>query len=497
MTSAPAHTERFDRRLADSSLLQTGAFIDGAWLDDAPNGRFDVMDPATGETIAAVRSCGRHETAIAIRAAAQALDAWRDRPARARSRALKAIHAKILQHAEDLAQLITWESGKPIGEARGEVSYGAAYIEWFAEQAPRANGDIIPPPASDRMVLVTRAPVGVVACITPWNFPLAMLARKIAPALAAGCTVVCKPSEETPLTAFALAELAHSAGLPRGVLNVVAGDAAEIGAALLESDTVRKLTFTGSTAVGKQLAASAARTVKRTSMELGGNAPCIVFADADLQRAAMGLMSAKFRNAGQTCIAVNRVLIARSIADDLAHELRERMSMLRLGPGRSDTTSMGPLIHKRAADRVERLLQAAQRDGATVERFGSTDGLGPAFVRPALVTNAAPSLDICTLEVFGPVLTMLTFDDEDEAVEMANATPSGLAAYLYSQDHRRLLRVGARLHAGMIGANETALSNEAAPFGGVKESGYGREGSVHGLDDYLDHKYLCLGGLST
>jgi succinate-semialdehyde dehydrogenase/glutarate-semialdehyde dehydrogenase len=403
----------------------------------------------------------------------------------------------LLDAQEDLARLMTAEQGKPLAESRGEIVYGASYIEWFAEEAKRIYGDTIPGPASDKRIVIIKQPVGVVACITPWNFPNAMLARKIAPALAAGCTVVCKPANETPLSALAMAELAQRAGIPPGVINVVAGVTREIGAELTGNPTVRKLTFTGSTAVGKLLMEQCAGTVKRTSMELGGNAPFIVFDDADLDAAVQGAMICKFRNAGQTCVCANRILVQEGVYDEFVGRLREAMSSLRIGNGAEEGITIGPLINEGAANDVLDFVQDAVARGASVVVGGGRSELGSCFVEPTVLTNVSDDMRVFREEIFGPVAPVFKFRTEEEAVAMANDTEFGLACYFYARDIGRVWRVAEGLEYGIVGINEGIISNEMAPFGGVKESGQGREGSKYGLDDYLEIKYMCMGGISS
>ena len=481
--------------LADAGLLRADAFIDGAWSPSLGGHRYPVADPATGHVLCHVARCGEAEADRAILAAQAALPGWRATPETARSRLLRGLHYQIITHAGDLALLVTLESGKPLAEAREEVLYAAGYVEWFAECAKRINGEVIPAPRGDMRLLAFREAVGVVGCITPWNFPLAMLARKVAPALAAGCTVVCKPSEETPLAGLALAELVRRAGFPAGCVNLVSGDAPAIGRALTRSPLVRKLTFTGSTATGKALLAACAATMKRTSMELGGNAPFLVFADADLGAAVDGLLAAKFRNAGQTCIAPNRVLAEAPVQDAVAARLLDAVGRMRVGNGLDPGVGMGPLVHAGAVDRVLALVGEAVSRGARLLCGGARTGQGDAFLAPTLLTGVTPDMAIARQEIFGPVLAVGTFEDEDEALRVANDTASGLAAYAYTRDAGRLWRLPRRLEVGMCGLNSTSLSNPMAPFGGIKESGHGREGSTHGLDDYLDWRVTCLGGL--
>ncbi|MEM8981865.1 MAG: NAD-dependent succinate-semialdehyde dehydrogenase [Pseudomonadota bacterium] len=481
--------------LNDTDLLKTGAFVGGRWISADSNETFAVTNPADGSTIADVAHCGQPETARAIAAADAALDRWRQTPVKQRAERLAAWLRLMSKASGDLAQLLTAEQGKPLPEARGEITYGNNYIQWFAEEAKRIYGDTIGAPSADKRLIVIKQPVGVVACITPWNFPNAMLARKIAPALAAGCTVVCKPANETPLSALAMAELAQRAGIPDGVINMVCGDTKAIGAELTANPTVRKLTFTGSTAVGKLLVQQCAGTMKRTSMELGGNAPFIVFDDADIDSAIRGAMLSKFRNAGQTCVCANRLLIHDAVYDEFATKLMAAASRQVLGNGADDGVSMGPLIHENAANNVYALIDDAVASGAEVAVGGARSPLGPGFVEPTVLTGVTDRMRVFHDEIFGPVAPLIRFHNEDEAIALANDTPYGLASYFYSRDIGRVWRVAEALEYGMVGINEGIVSNEMAPFGGIKESGQGREGSRYGLDDYLEIKYLCMGGI--
>lgn len=481
--------------LKDPSLVKQQAYIDGQWLSSQSSETYSVDNPATGETIANVSSCGRSETARAIQAAEIALRSWRLRSASDRSQLLKKWHALIIASQDDLATIITTEQGKPITEARAEIAYGASYIEWFAEEARRVYGYTIPPPSSDKRLVVLRQPIGVVACITPWNFPNAMLARKIAPSLAAGCTVVCKPANETPLSALALAELAARAGIPAGVINVVSGNTHAIGGELTSNPIVRKLSFTGSTKTGKVLMAQCSETVKRTSMELGGNAPFIVFDDADIDEAVVGAINSKFRNTGQTCVCANRFLVQEGVHDEFVHKFVEASRRLQLGDGSCEGVSIGPMINKAAADNVRGLIDEAIQQGASNVSHPHKNFPETAFLPPTVLTEVTQDMQIIHQEIFGPVAPILKFSDEAEAVNLANATPLGLACYFYSRDMSRAWRVSEALEYGMVGINEGIISNVAAPFGGIKESGQGREGSRYGLDDYLETKYLCMGNL--
>ena len=485
-------------KLNDPSLWKSRAYLDGRWVEADDGASFAVDNPADGLEIARVADLGPRETEAAIAAAAAALPAWRARTARDRAAVLRRWHDLILDHTEDLATLMTLEQGKPLAEARGEVAYGASFVEWFAEEGKRVYGDLIPSPATDRRLLVLKQPVGVTAAITPWNFPLAMITRKVAPALAAGCTSVVKPAEATPLSALALAELAVRAGIPPGVLNVVTtARPALVGETLTASPLVRKLSFTGSTAVGKRLMAQCAGTVKRLSLELGGNAPFIVFDDADLVAAVRGALLSKYRNAGQTCVCANRILVQDGIHEAFATRLAQAVSGLAVGDGFDPQTQVGPLINAAALDKVERLVADAMARGAQALVGGSRHARGGHFYAPTVLTGATPAMALAEEEIFGPVAPLFRFGSEDEAVALANATRSGLAAYFYARDLGRVWRVAERLEYGMVAVNEGILSNEVAPFGGVKESGIGREGSRYGIDEYLEMKYVCLGGLAS
>jgi succinate-semialdehyde dehydrogenase/glutarate-semialdehyde dehydrogenase len=468
------------------------ALINGMWTAADDGATFAVDNPATGDVIASVASCGAAETHRAIEAAEAALTDWRTLPVKARAGLLRAWFDRVMANQAELAELLTLEQGKPLAEAMGEIAYGASYIEWFAEEAKRIYGDTIPAPSADKRILVMRQPIGVVACITPWNFPNAMLTRKIAPALASGCTVVCKPANETPLSALALGQLAMDAGIPAGVVNILCGKTEEIGEALTRSPTVRKLTFTGSTAVGKKLAADCAATMKRTTMELGGNAPLIVFDDANLEAAVNGAMASKYRNAGQTCVCANRILVQAGIHDDFVDALQAKVDELKVGAGTDAGTTIGPLIHGGACDKVESLVSEAINAGATrrsgCERSGN-------YISPGILTGVTPAMRVAREEIFGPVAPVISFETEADAVALANDTHAGLAAYVFTENAGRIFRVSEALEYGIVGVNEGIISNEMAPFGGMKESGNGREGSKYGLDDYLEIKYVCLGGL--
>jgi succinate-semialdehyde dehydrogenase/glutarate-semialdehyde dehydrogenase len=481
--------------ISDKKLLKTQAYIDGQWTDSDSGETVDVLDPATGNVIAKVAKCGTAETRRAIEAAEIAQVSWRATPVKERAALLRRWFTLMMEAQEDLAQILTAEQGKPLAESRGEIAYGANYIEWFAEEGKRICGDTIQPPSNDKRIVVIKQAVGVVACITPWNFPNAMLTRKIAPALAAGCTVVCKPANETPLSAFAIAELAERAGIPAGVINMVAGITREIGAELTSNPIVRKLTFTGSTQVGKLLIEQCAATVKRTSMELGGNAPFIVFDDADVDAAVKGAMICKFRNAGQTCVCANRILVQEGVYDEFCEKFAAATANLKMGNGADDGISIGPLINDGAANDVVDFIEEAVANGANVVAGGNRSDLGSRYIEPTILTNVKDDMRVFREEIFGPVAPVFKFKTEKEAIQMANDTEFGLACYFYSRDIGRIWRVGEALEYGIVGINEGIISNEMAPFGGVKESGQGREGSKYGLDDYLEIKYMCMGGL--
>ena len=482
-------------QLTDSGLLKTRAFIDGAWVDADGGATTAVVNPANGEVIAQVARCGGAETRRAIAAASRAQRAWRRQTARERSQALRRWFDLMMAHQDDLAVIMTAEQGKPLAESRGEIAYGAAFIEWFAEEARRVYGDTIPGPANDKRIVTIKQPVGVVACITPWNFPNAMLTRKVGPALAAGCTVVCKPANATPLSALAIAELAVRAGIPPGVINVLAGETRAIGAELTANPEVRKLTFTGSTEVGRQLIEQCAATVKRTSMELGGNAPFIVFDDADLDAAVRGALICKYRNAGQTCVCANRILVQSGVYDTFAERLSAAVAAFNIGDGMAPGTVIGPLIDRNAADTVLGMVDNAVDLGARVLTGGKRAANGECFVEPTVLADVRRDMRVFREEIFGPVAPLVKFDTEEEAIELANDTEYGLAAYFYSRDIGRVWRMAEGLDYGIVGINEGIISNEAAPFGGVKQSGIGREGSKYGMDEYLEIKYLCMGGI--
>lgn len=481
--------------LKNKELLKKGAYIDGQWMESDDRSVFDVDNPATEKVIAQVARCGEKETQRAIEAAYKAYESWKKTTATIRADLLYKWYELVMDNVDDLAALLTEEQGKPLAEAAGEIRYGAAYIKWFAEEARRIYGDTIPQPSSDKRIVCIKQPVGVVACITPWNFPNAMLTRKIAPALAAGCTVVCKPAGYTPLSALALAELAGQAGIPAGVVNVVAGQTRAIGDALTSNPIVKKLTFTGSTAVGKTLIKACADTVKKTSMELGGNAPFIVFDDADLDAAISGAIISKYRNAGQTCVCSNRLMVQSGVYDAFVKKLSAAVNQMKMGPGTDQGVAIGPLITADAVADVDGFVKDAVEKGAKVVLGGEPSKIGDRFYNPTILTNVSPEMRVFKEEIFGPVAPVFRFDTEQEAIEMANDTEFGLAGYFYARDIGRVWRVAEALEYGIVGINEGLISNEAAPFGGIKESGNGREGSKYGLDDYLEVKYLCMGGI--
>jgi succinate-semialdehyde dehydrogenase/glutarate-semialdehyde dehydrogenase len=479
--------------LSDPSFFTDRCLVGGKWIAAEKGAAIEVANPVTGEVLGGVPNCGRQETDEAIAAATHAFVPWSRRTAADRAALLERWHDLVLQSVEDLALLMTLEQGKPLGESRAEVSYGASFIKWFAEEARRVHGELIPAPSANGRILVQKQPIGVVAAITPWNFPNAMITRKAAPALAAGCTVVIKPSELTPYSALALGVLAERAGIPAGVINIVTGDAAEIGVALTGNPEVRKLTFTGSTRVGKLLMAQSASTVKRVGLELGGNAPFLIFDDADIEAAVAGVMASKFRNGGQTCVCANRILVQSGVYDALVERLTEAISTLRVGDGRAEGTTIGPMINSAAIAKIERHVADAKAKGARIAVGGRT--LKTYFFEPTLLTEATRDMLFASEETFGPVAPLFRFRTEEEAIEIANDTPYGLAAYLYTRDVARCFRVADALEVGMIGINSGAVSYAGAPFGGVKESGLGREGSHHGIDEFLEVKTLHFGGL--
>ena len=481
--------------LKDGALLRQQCYIDGRWVGSDSGATIAVSNPATAEAIGSIPKMGAAETRRAIAAANAALPGWRSKTAAERGRLLRRWSGLMLEKQDDLALIMTSEQGKPLAEARGEIAYAASYLEWFAEEGRRAYGEIIPPNGPDRRLLVTREPVGVCAAITPWNFPAAMITRKAGAALAAGCTMIAKPATQTPFSALALAELAERAGIPPGVFNVVTGAARDIGGEICANPIVRKLSFTGSTGIGSQLIAQCAPTVKKLSMELGGNAPFIVFDDADLDAAVAGAIVSKYRNAGQTCVCANRLLVQDGVYDAFAEKLAVAVSALKVGNGVEEGVSQGPLIDQAAVAKVEELLADATARGARIVCGGKPHALGRTFFEPTIVADVTPDMRMAREEIFGPVAPLFRFRDDAEAIRMANDTEFGLASYFYARDVGRIFRVAEALEYGLVGVNTGLISTEIAPFGGVKSSGLGREGSRHGLDDYLEMKYVCLAGI--
>jgi len=483
-------------QLTDSSLLRRHCYVNGEWLEAADGRTTEVRNPATGAPLGTVPILDANATRRAIAAAAAAFPAWAARTAGARALLLRRWFELMMANQKDLATLMTAEQGKPLAEAMGEIAYAASFVEWFAEEARRVYGEIIPGHHADKRILVLRQPVGVVAAITPWNFPAAMITRKAAPALAAGCTFVVKPAGQTPLSALAMAELAARAGIPPGVFNVITGGAREIGAELTANPTVRKLSFTGSTEVGRVLMAQCAPTLKKLSMELGGNAPFIVFEDADLDAAVQGAIASKYRNTGQTCVCANRLLVQESVYEDFAARLAKSVSAFRVGDGLQGVTDIGPLIDANALAKVQEHVADARAKGATVTLGGKPHALGGTFYEPTILTGVNSTMLMAREETFGPVAPLFRFRDEREALQMANDTEFGLASYLYTRDLARSFRVAEALEYGIVGLNTGLISTEVAPFGGVKQSGFGREGSRHGILDYTELKYLCIAGIS-
>jgi succinate-semialdehyde dehydrogenase / glutarate-semialdehyde dehydrogenase len=493
-TVSPAGTSLLDR-LSDPELLRSDLFVGGEWVPASDGARFDVVDPAEQAVIASVASATRDDTRRAVESAAVAFPAWAGKTAKERAAILRRWFELIVAAADDLGAILTAEQGKPFPEARGEILFGAAFIEWFAEEAKRVYGETIPQNTADRRLFVLKQPIGVCAAITPWNFPMAMIPRKAGPAIAAGCTMVLKPASATPLSALALAELASRAGLPDGVFSVVPGSAAVVGDELATSPTVRKLTFTGSTVVGKELMAKCAGTVKKVSLELGGNAPLIVFDDADIGVAVEGAIASKFRNMGQTCVCANRVLVQDAVYDEFVERFSAAVSALRVGRGFEDAVDQGPLIDEAAVAKVEEHIGDALARGATVTAGGGRHALGGTFFEPTVLAGTTPEMKIANEETFGPVAPVFRFSTEQEAVRLANATEFGLAAYFFAGDVSRVWRVGEQLEFGIVSVNTGVFSYEGAPFGGYKESGIGREGSHHGIDEFLEIKYMCLGAV--
>ena len=483
--------------LKDAALLRQQCYVDGDWIDADAGAKIEVTNPATGEVIGTVPQLGAAETRRAIAAAAAALPAWAARTAKERAAILRRWNDLMLANVDDLATLMTAEQGKPLAEARGEVAYAASFIEWFAEEGKRVYGDVIPGHQPDKRILVLRQPIGVVAAITPWNFPAAMITRKAGPALAAGCTFVCKPATQTPYSALAMAELAARAGVPKGVFSVVTGSASAIGGEMTSNPAVRKLTFTGSTEIGKKLMAQCAGTLKKVSLELGGNAPFIVFDDADLDAAVQGAIASKYRNTGQTCVCANRLLVQEGVYDAFVAKLADAVRKLRVGDGLKGPTEQGPLIDANAVAKVEEHIADALAKGGRLALGGKRHALGGTFFEPTIITHVKPDMMVAREETFGPVAPVFSFKDEKEAIRMANDTEFGLASYYYTRDLARAWRVAEGLEYGIVGLNTGLISTEVAPFGGVKESGIGREGSKYGILDYTELKYLCIGGIEA
>ncbi len=482
----------------DTSLFRSQAYINGEWVDADSGDSVPVTNPADGNTLISVPDMGAAETRRAIDAANAALPAWSARTAKDRAAILRRWYELIMENQEDLARLMTAEQGKPLAESRGEVAYGASFVEWFAEEGKRTYGDVIPHHAQGKRLITIKQPVGVIAAITPWNFPNAMITRKVAPALAAGCTALVKPAAETPLSALALAELGERAGFPPGIFNVITTKHSSlVGGEMTSNPIVRKFSFTGSTEIGKLLIKQCADTVKKVTMELGGNAPFIVFDDADLDAAVQGALASKYRNAGQTCVCANRFLVQDGVYDEFAKKLAAATAQLVVGRGEKDGVSVGPLINKEAIDKVDSIVQDAISKGATVLLGGKRDDTGSNFYQPTILTHVSADMEVASEEIFGPVAPLFRFKTDEEAIRIANDTPFGLAAYFYSRDIARVWKIAEGLEYGMVGINEGILSTEVAPFGGVKESGVGREGSKYGIDEYMEIKYLCLGGMDS
>ena len=481
--------------LKDPTLLKTQAYIAGEWQGADDGSTFEVKNPATGEIIATVPRMGTAETRRAIDTANAAWPVWRATTAKQRAVILRKWHDLMIENADDLAKILTTEQGKPLAEAKGEIQYAASFLEWFAEEGKRVNGDTIPTPANDKRIVVTKEPIGVCAAITPWNFPAAMITRKVGPALAAGCPIIVKPAEATPLSALALAVLAERAGVPRGVFNVVTGEPKAIGAEMTGNPVVRKLSFTGSTPVGRLLMAQCAPTVKKVSLELGGNAPFIVFDDADLDAAVAGAIASKYRNSGQTCVCTNRFYVHDKVYDAFAERLRVAVEQLKVGRGTEDGVTQGPLINEAAVLKVESHIEDALAKGARIVTGGKRHALGHGFFEPTVLADVTPAMKVARDETFGPLAPLFRFSSDEEVIRLANDTEFGLASYFYSRDIGRVWRVAEALEYGMVGINTGLISNEVAPFGGVKQSGLGREGSHYGIDDYVVIKYMCVGGI--
>ena len=495
MFTPNAAMEKDMPNLNDPGLLRQQAYLGGEWTDADDASTITVTNPATGETLGTVPHMGASETRRAIEAAEKAWPAWRRKTAKERAAILRRWYELMMQHADDLALLMTLEQGKPLAESKGEIGYAASFFEWFAEQAKRIEGDVLEPPSPNLRILVTKEPIGVCAAITPWNFPAAMITRKVAPALAAGCPIVLKPAELTPFSALALAELGERAGLPKGVFSVVTGDSKAIGGEMCANPTVRKLSFTGSTPVGRLLMEQCAPTLKKLSLELGGNAPFIVFDDADIDAAVEGAIASKYRNMGQTCVCANRIYVQDGVYDAFAEKLAAAVGKLRVGNGVEPGVNQGPLIEEKAVKKVEQHIEDAVSKGARVLLGGKRHALGHTFFEPTVLLDVTPAMRLSNEETFGPVAPLFRFRTEDEVIALANASDYGLASYFYARDIGRVWRVAERIESGMVGVNTGLISNEIAPFGGVKQSGMGREGSKYGMDDYLVIKYLCLGGM--
>jgi succinate-semialdehyde dehydrogenase/glutarate-semialdehyde dehydrogenase len=486
-----------DSSLLSSPLVKSGSYINGNWLSDSTN-TFAVLNPANGEKIATLASASAEHATLAVDAASLALLSWRNKSVKERSKLLRCWFDLVIKNKQELAEILTAEQGKPLAESLGEIIYGANYIEWFAEEAKRVYGDTIPAPSADKRIVVIKQPIGVVSAITPWNFPSSMITRKAAPALAAGCTFIVKAATETPLSALALAELAHQAGIPPGVFNVIVSNQARpIGHVLTGDSRIAKFSFTGSTPVGKTLLKQCADTVKKTTMELGGNAPFIVFDDADLDAAVAGAIISKFRNAGQTCVCSNRMLVQKGVYEEFAKRFVVAVEALNVGEGTSEGVNVGPLIHSAAANDVATLVSEAVAAGAKVLTGGKKGDLGDNFYQPTVLSNVDSSMSVAVNEIFGPVAPLIEFETDQQAIDIANDTDFGLASYIYTRDIGRVWRVSEALEYGMVGVNEGIISNEMAPFGGIKQSGMGREGSKYGIEDFLEIKYICMGGINS
>ena len=495
MNAAVVQSRTAPPNLKDPSLLRDRCLVDGQWVEADNRARIDVDNPADGALVATVPDCGAAETRRAIAAAEAALPAWRKLLAKERSAILRKWYDLMVANADDLAAILTAEQGKPLAEAKGEILYGASFIEWFAEEAKRIYGDVIPSPWPDKRIVVLKQPIGVVAAITPWNFPNAMITRKAGPALAAGCTMVLKPASQTPLSALALGELANRAGIPKGVLSIVTGNARAIGGELTSNPVVKKITFTGSTEIGRVLMRQSADQIKKLGLELGGNAPFIVFDDADLDKAAEGAIVSKYRNNGQTCVCANRIYVQDAVYDAFAAKLAEKVKALKVGKGTDPGVILGPLIDDKAVEKVEEHVADAIAKGAKVALGGKRHALGGRFFEPTILTGVTKAMKVSTEETFGPVAPLFRFKDEADVVAQANDTEFGLASYFYARDMGRVWRVAEALEAGIVGVNTGLISTEVAPFGGVKQSGVGREGSKYGIDDFVQIKYVSMGGV--